>query len=238
MSAHGIEVAALSAVILALLFGVIAALRGLPKKWVEAAVDHRFKLKQDELNRAHQEKLAAQNHDNSKAFSRVSKVHEQEYKILPQAWLYLQIAYSSSSRALNGFTCGVKFDTMGPEEVEEFLSKHPAFSRTQKEAIKYAPTANERFKKYHEAVQITALDALEESQRKFRNYVIKNSLFMSTDVHKALDGISLKLIEVNSRFTSGDAEMKHEARVKVLDMQEDINALFVTLQERLYVSEA
>jgi hypothetical protein len=229
--------------------GILAVLTGLPKKAVESWVDHRFKLKQDELNRAHQEKLVELNHEYQaklekfrseiqQTFSRISKVHEQEYKILPQAWLYLHTAYGSAYRAVLGFTSAIRFDTMTDSELNEFLATLTTFSETQKNRIRNAPDAAQRRSFYFEGARVKAVDQMEESQRVFRNYLIKKSLFMSKGVYEAFDAVSLKLIDANTHFTSGDALMKNEAGRKLIDLKAEVDALFVVIQKRLYVSEA
>jgi hypothetical protein len=62
MNGHDILVSLFSSLVGIVIAGVVAALTGLPKKWVDSVIDNRFKLKQDELNRAHQAKLSQLNH--------------------------------------------------------------------------------------------------------------------------------------------------------------------------------
>src|SRR5271155_5106704 len=112
MNAHDILVPLLWVSVGLVIAGIGAMLKGLPKKWVDSWIDNRFKLKQDELNHEFQTKLEGVRSEIQRTFSRVSKVHEQEYKVLPQAWFYLQAAYGTSFRTVNGIMSRVRFASM------------------------------------------------------------------------------------------------------------------------------
>jgi hypothetical protein len=248
MSGHDIAVTLAFILIVALIAGTVAAVQGLPKKWVEGWLDNRFKVKQDELNRAHQEKLGQLNHEYQtklegvrseiqRTFSRVSKVHEQEYKVLPQAWFHLQKAFGTSFRTINGIAQAIRFREMTEAELGEFLATQP-FSATQKKQIKDGTTPDDRENIYYGVVQSVAIDHMNESQRVFRNFLLQNSVLMSKDVYEALNAVSLKLIDANTKFVSTSEVLKLDASTKINELQPEIDALLATIQHRLYVENA
>jgi hypothetical protein len=248
MNGHDILVSLFSSLVGIIIAGIVAALTGLPKKWVDSVIDNRFKVKQDELNRAHQEKLSQLNHEYQtqfehvrseiqRTFSRMSKVHEQEYKVLPQSWFHLQHAFGTSWNTMFGFTTTIRFSTMTDTELDEFLETQP-FSATQKAQIKGAADAEKQQELYFDAVRVTGLDQMTETQRVFRNYLIKKSVFMNKGVYEAFDAVSLKLIQANTQFTSGDEAMKRNGQKQLAELKPEIDALLTTIQNRLYVDHA
>lgn len=160
-----------------------------------------------------------------------------EYKVLPQAWFYLQHAFGTSCNTMNGFMSYIRFSTMTDTELDEFLEKQP-FSATQKAQIKAAADAEKQQELYFEAVRVTGLDRMTESQRVFRNYLIKKSVFMSKGVYEAFDAVSLKLIHANTQFDSIDGLIKVKGQLELSELKLEIDALLTTIQNRLYVDHA
>jgi hypothetical protein len=248
MSSHDIVVPVLWVLLGVVLAGLLAMLRGLPKKWVDTWIEDRFKSKQDELNRTHQERLSQLNHEYQtkleavrseiqRTFNRVSKVHEKEYEVLPEAWFLLQTAFGTSSNLMNRFMHYIRFATMSDAELDEFLATQP-FSDTQKQQIRDAPSPDAKQAMYFKAAEATGHDQMMETQRVLRNYVIAKSVFMSKKVFEGFDAVSLKLIQVNTRFASKDEALKGEGYQLLAELQKDIEALLSTIQSRLYVDGA
>ena len=88
------------------------------KKWL----DQHFKKNLEELKHAQQQEIELLKHQINSLFSRVSKIHEKEFEVLPKAWLMLNEVHGSVMLALDlTMKFYPDFTRMPDARFEEFL---------------------------------------------------------------------------------------------------------------------
>jgi hypothetical protein len=102
-------------------------------------------------------------------FSRISKVHEKEFEILPTAWFKLHEANGSAFNVVGGrLRYSANVGAMSDILLEEFLDS-TQFSDFQKKQIR---DASNRQQCYTEIKNGLELDEAQEQARHFSNYVV------------------------------------------------------------------
>ena len=78
---------------------VITILRLFGSKWIDKYFSQKLRL----FERRQQEIILHQQHQINSLFSRVSKIHEKEYEVLPRVWMLLQDACNQLKSLYNPF---------------------------------------------------------------------------------------------------------------------------------------
>ncbi|MDO9166219.1 MAG: hypothetical protein Q7U13_08945 [Rhodoferax sp.] len=209
--------------------------RFLGQKWIE----NKFAEKLEAYKHKQQQELEETRYRINSLFSRVSKIHEKEFQVLPTAWGKLHHALSSLSR----FTTVVKrypnFDVMTESQLEEVL-KQSVLSDFQKKEIKDTNTKLDYFRDcmfYHE------LNKVKNACGDFHDYIQKNSIFLKSDLKMYFTKIDAlmwdTMIDKEIGYEVKDHKMKVEAwkRVKdeVVPLRDQIEQL---VQDRLRYDKA
>jgi hypothetical protein len=220
------------------------------KKWL----DQHFAVKLKELEHAHNEKLEdlkhAHNHETERLrheinslFSRVSKVHEKEFEVLPRAWFMLNEAHGVVMLALDlTMKYYPDFRRLSDEHFEEFLRAESRLSESQKSELR-SKNLERRGDYFSDAMSGLYIDQAKEKLRLFRNYLIEFGIFMTEDIWARFDAAHKKFskavisYEVGRR---GDSTMETEAQREMLDeaISDMIAEAGKAVQSRLHVHKA
>ncbi|MFZ0312914.1 MAG: hypothetical protein WAL85_09425, partial [Candidatus Korobacteraceae bacterium] len=88
------------------------------RSWINQYFNKRLELfKHDQ-----QIELEQLRHDINSLFSRISKVHEKEFEILPKAWHLLHEAHGATLQLIKAFRQWPDLDVMPGEQLEAFLA--------------------------------------------------------------------------------------------------------------------
>jgi len=118
-------------------------------------------------------------------FSRISKVHEREFEVLPKAWFTLHEAVGSAFGAVSGIRVLTNLDAMPDDQYAEFIENSELMPYQKKRLAKF--TGPERSIRFSEENDVVALRNAFEKHRVFNNYLIEHRIFMSKDLHAAFN---------------------------------------------------
>ena len=212
----------------------LAILKLVAPKWVESL----FNLQLEKRKHIQQREIEELRHTIQRMFSRISKVHEKEFEVLPKAWFMLHDAQGSAFNLVGRFRTYPSFEGMPDEQLEEFMERSPLTPFQRKEL----KAASDRTKYYQKAIQGIELDQAKEKQRLFNNYVIEHRIFMTEGLRTKFTAISGLLFEGLVAYDYGkygnDYKLAEEGRVKITETQNQIAAIEKAVQDRLHFDEA
>jgi len=96
---------------------------GLVKWFGDRWFDKHFAAQLEKLKHENQKELENVKHTIQSTFSRIVKVHEREYEVLPKAWFMLHVAYGSAQTAVAQVKTWPDFRTMSDGDLEELLKR-------------------------------------------------------------------------------------------------------------------
>ena len=186
--------------------------------------------------------------------SRVSKIHEKEFEILPVAWLMLHELNGAVALAVQvtmQFLPGFDFSSA---KLEHFLRNEIAIKRLaeyQADELRTTATGKERLALYKQFTQSKNIDDASEKQRLFSNYLIQNRIFMSDELRSAFEDAHTVLRSALIGFAIGSHgndigssdknwDMIREAQREMTDtkMQERLDRVEREIKKRLRYAEA
>ena len=139
----------------------------LGQKWVERRLE-KFKTgQQKELEGFKSERQKELERLRHLLSSRISKIHEKEFEVLPEAWLKLNDLHGSVALALDlTFKIYPDFRMLTDAQFEEFLTVPPAsrFADFQKDALRKLKASDQQ-KYFNDAMAGMYLDDAKEKQR-------------------------------------------------------------------------
>src|SRR5437868_915408 len=98
-----------------------AIVYGLVKMYGQKWLDKHFASQLEELKHEHQKELENVKHTIQSTFSRIVKVHEREYEVLPKAWFLLHVSLGSANNAIASMKFRPTFENMPDSQFQEFL---------------------------------------------------------------------------------------------------------------------
>jgi len=173
--------------------------------------------------------------------SRVSRIHEKEFEVLPRAWAMLHEAAGWVLVAVGGtFRPIPALNKLSDQDLDEFL-KVSILYESQRRAL-YAAANREEY--FMDATAEVAADKAQESLRLFSNYIIQNRIFMTEELRNKFTEISGELNSALMEFSLGkrfgDPKMAIGATIKVShkELQAKIDHIEAAVQKRLRFEEA
>jgi len=225
----------------------------LGQKWVEQHFGIRlekFKAEQQKelegLKSEQQKELERLRHLLS---SRISKIHEKEFEVLPKAWLTLNALHGSVALALDlTFKMHPDFRTLPDAQLEELLTASPvsslgvsSLSDYQKDALRKLKGAD-RQKYFTEAMAGVYLDHAVEQHRIFNNYLIEHRIFMTDDLRKTFGAVYESLSTALGNYKAGkdgeNSELVRSAQKEVGHLKDMVDDVERAIQKRLHCEEA
>ncbi|KAF0220177.1 MAG: hypothetical protein FD174_1416 [Geobacteraceae bacterium] len=172
-------------------------------------------------------------------FSRISKIHEKEFEVLPEAWRLLQHALGLVSALASPLKTYPDINRMNPAEFDGFL----ATTRLNDLDKKALASASDRNKFFQERIFWYDLQDAREAVNAFHNYTILNKIFMTKelfDAFKAVDDLLMDtILEQEIGTEAGDRSMTRNyyktTRTQIEPLVANIEVL---VQERLHHAEA
>jgi len=113
-------------------------------------------------------------YDLNSIFNRVSKIHEKEFEVLPEAWKRLDSLLDSVRQFIRDTHCIPELDEMSSLQLEEFLSKQD-LTEAGKQNIRGATSRKNRY--FYEKSERAGNACLD-----FQDYIAKNAIFLSSDL--------------------------------------------------------
>lgn len=179
-------------------------------------------------------------------FSRISKVHEREFEILPKAWFLLHDAIGRASTLVPMLREVPELQKMSAADFSDFLRTTPLSERARSEIEIADPS--ERVKKYLAALDWFQVHDAIRAQIEFHNYVIENRIFMTPELSEqftAIDNVLSEALRDNKHWQQfrgyGGAQietLRKSSAEKVNGLNERIHQIERAVQARLRVGEA
>lgn len=113
-------------------------------------------------------------HDLNCIFNRVSKIHEMEFQVLPEAWRRLDNLLDFIRQFIRETNQIPELDRMPPDQLDEFLTKQN-LTEDGRQNIRRAPSKGGQW--FFEMSERAGNACLE-----FQDYISKNAIFLSSDL--------------------------------------------------------
>jgi hypothetical protein len=216
---------------------------GLFKYFGKAWLDQHFKTKLEELRHAQQQEIELLKHEINSLFSRVSKIHEKEFEILPAAWLKLNELHGTVMLALDlTMKPYPDFRQMPDDQFEEFLGTCRLTEYQQNALRKMEPSRRHQY--FSESMAGIYLDDANEKLRLFKNYLIEYSIFMTDDLRDKFNSAHQALSNATINYSVGKGaknwEMESSGQKAMLDdrLKQMIADVESAVQKRLHYHDA
>jgi hypothetical protein len=223
---------------------VVAVMRWVGDKWI----DQRFNIRLATFKADREKELTQlrQKHENDLAFlnhrlnSRISKIHEKEFEVLPEAWLKVNMSHGSIHRAAGGLKEVPNVQRCAEQQTLELLSKLELTEFEQQEIR--SKTGDEKQRALNQVLELKDINQARENQRLLQNYLIQNQIFMTKELQQIFTEVKDQLQRALSLYESGmecgDGSMKLDAFKLAEDARDKLPALERAIQERLHYGEA
>jgi hypothetical protein len=174
--------------------------------------------------------------------SRVGKIHEKEFEVMPEAWCKLHELYSWIVHALD-LTFKPMLRDMTDEEWEEFMRTAPAshLSESQQETLR---KSSDRAYSYNERKASNDMDTANDKQRQFTNYLIENRIFMTEDLRAKFEAVqaafisALTIYETGKRAGAWEMQTSGQMTMSRENLQGLVDEIEKARQRRLRYEEA
>jgi hypothetical protein len=201
----------------------VAAFKKLGTKWTEEWINTRFARQLEALKHEHDKELENVRHAIQSMFSRISKIHEKEFDVLPTAWFMLHDAHGTTANALDlRMTYPPDLKGFSDDKLEAFLAES-GLHETLQDDIR---AATDRDKRYSEILVRKNYADAKEKHRLLNNYIIQNRIFLTKNLDVLFTDASKVLIEAVEFHRIG-------ARSQQWKMQEDAFEKFKQLDQML-----
>ena len=215
---------------------VTAILRLFGSKWIDKYFSQQLK----QFERRQQEIILHQQYQINSLFSRVSKIHEKEYEVLPRAWLLLQDSCNELKSLSNPFQTFPDLNRYTPNELAEFLEKS-SLKAFQKEEIL---GQNDKVAYYRNAMYWIRVKVVCDVIVEFRRFLLYNRIFLSRELFSLFREIEIAIINIQVDLENpDDPERPYDRRPSsFMESVKKINQLSeqieLAVQNRLHLSDA
>jgi len=234
---------------------VLATIQAFGTKWIDRHFEQKlqafrarsdaelasFKAQHDselsQLRQKHETDLALMNH---RLTSRISRIHEKEFEVLPEAWLKINEAQGTVHMAISAFKQRPNVQILPPAQFEELLSKLE-LTPFQVQDIN-SKTGDAKQHALDKALSHKEIDTAREKQRLLQNYLIQNRIFMTKDLQGKFEEINANLRQAMSNYEIGgdhdDRGLTREAHDLISSAGLKLPALELAIQQRIHYPEA
>jgi len=207
----------------------------LGKTWIEQRFAQRLEAYKHEQAR----QLERFRYEINSLLSRITKIHEKEFEVLPVAWEKLNNALGYVAALVARLKTYPDFDRMSQPQFEEFLATC-TLADFQKEELR---RATNKFQYYSEAVFWRQLADSKSHLGDFHNYIVQNRIFLSADLRDRFteidDVLHKALIETEIGHGGMSQELVDRASAAIREQTSSKLAEIETLvQKRLRYEEA
>jgi hypothetical protein len=210
--------------------------RSLGKGWL----DQHFKKRLEQLKHDQQKEIEQVRYQINSQFSRISKIHEKEFQILPESWALLRQAHGAVFQVSSVIRRDPDLDRMSDPQFHEFLesSRLPGFQKAELYELR-PPDRNQR---YLDAIFWVELSEARQAHTKLNNYLVLNSIFMTEDLRQKFktinDALTKVLIEMEFVRDSPNAELRTSISETMARVGKMFDTIESAVQERLHYEEA
>ena len=207
----------------------------LGKKWIE----NKFSERLEAYKHLQNKELEELKYKITLLFNRVTKIHEKEFEILPEAWMKMQDALGHISRLTSVYQQYPDLNQMNEQKLKELLDSSD-FKESEKQEITEAP---DKVGKYRDLVFWHDLFEVEKAFNDFHNFILRNKIFLDFDLQEHFINIDEimrdVLVKREISHEAKDNKMWVEAYKQMRDEIEPIKEKIEKLvQKRLHYQDA
>ena len=180
--------------------------RWLGSSWLE----NRFSQRLETYRREQAEELERTKAQVNLLLDRVTKIHEKEFEVLPQAWQHLQLAIGHVGALVSPFYEQPNLDAYSAEELEQFLASS-RFLETERKTLR---NASPKAPVYRELDFWHRPRDAKAASPTLHNYPLMNRIFLSADLADLFAGCDRHLTNSLSSL-----EIGHDANAPDLRQQ-------------------
>jgi hypothetical protein len=212
----------------------------LAKKYGEKWLEGQFSARLERLKHEQTKEIESMRQRVQWEFSRISRIHEKEFEVLPKAWLMLHGAHGRSANLVGRLKEYPDLDSMDDAMFREFVAgtELPTF---RKDELLATPSPR-RNKYYNDAMAWIDLNDAENAQRNLNNYLIEHRIFMETGLAEAFRVVSVDLALVNSDYRTHKqcsvADSFSSSATRFSKVGPQIQAIEAMIQHRLHYEGA
>ncbi len=172
-------------------------------------------------------------------FNRISKIHEKEFEVLPNAWFKLQESLGKVSKLISPYQEYPDLSNKDEEQTKEILDKIE-FEESEKKEILNSQDKN---LKYREIYFWHYFSGVRDVVYEFHNYLLYNKIFLSKDLFDCFSKIDNILIEVIRKREAMERSKDYLDSIKVYNEINDevvplVQDLAILIQQRLHYQDA
>jgi len=215
---------------------------GLIKWFGDKWLDRRFASQLENLKHENQKELENVKHTIQSTFSRIVKVHEREYRVLPKAWFMLHVAYGSAQGAVAHLKTRPDFWNMSEGDLEELLKRSKLLPHQQDTMRAYSPSDRQAY--FSERMSDLEVQEAADKRREFNNYLIEHRIFMTKELADLLDELSgvyfswPKRIRKREKTQRPDPQLISDGIEKITRVGKRLPDVQTLIQERLGYEKA
>lgn len=207
----------------------------LGKKWIE----NWFATRLQEYKSAQDKELENVKYRINALFSRVTRIHEKEYEVLPMAWAKLHDARDYIGSLVSPLQQYPDFNFRNEAEIRRILTNY----KWEEHQIKELINANDMNEHFKDKIFWQRLNEARSKFSDFHAYITRNRIFLSQELkeqfNKADDLLWDSLVMREVGEDAKDFKMKHDSYKKLKDNIEIvISNIEKLVQERLRYNEA
>ena len=170
-------------------------------------------------------KLKKFEYDLNSLFNRVTKIHEKEFEVLPEAWSKMQDALGRISSLVAMLKTWPDLDRMNEIELEEFIDQSK-LRKSEKEKLRSSP---KKLDYYTKTIFWHDLQETHRAFEDFHNYIVHNQVFLSSDLQEQfgkLDDIMWSAIIERKVGEGGEDLASRDMRINAYkQVRDDINPI-------------
>lgn len=201
------------------------------KKWLE----NQFAKRLEEFKRKQSELLENYRFEINSRFNRISKIHEKEFEVLPNAWYKLQDAYMEFLNISSPLQSWPDLNRYSEIQLESFVAKSGLLDFQKDEIL----AVEDKLGYYQEKYYWISLNKANDKLNDFRIYLRYNKIFLSKDLFKLFSNIETIMIETVATFETMHEKEHWEKHYEMFKKLRDnggkiIEELEMLVQSRLH----
>jgi hypothetical protein len=203
------------------------AFRKFGEKWIQNKFDKSLEAYK------HQQNLEIQRLriEIDSMLSRVLKIQEKEFEVLPEAWNKLDEVYFKIMGLVHPFQMTPDIDGMNEFHLEEFLSKID-LSESKKNEIRSSPMKSDV---YSEAIFWKNINEAKFAIGEFQKYIGKNSIFLPPSLKKGFEDLSKSLSSVLIEKEVGKEANDHKMEFSSFEkLQKEVEPLYKSIETEIH----
>ncbi|MFA4835768.1 MAG: hypothetical protein WC749_06860 [Dehalococcoidia bacterium] len=210
------------------------ALKWFGQKWFE----HQFAQRLESFKREQSELLESYRYQINARFNRITKIHEKEFEVLPEAWHKLQDSYAYLASVASPLQQWPDLNHYSTEQMESFLKQCELLDFQMEELRK----TSDKLAYYREKAYWIRLAVAREKFQEFRNFLRYNKIFLSRDLFDLFTKIESAMIKAEVELEYPDDKPWASGSKVFTTLTDTVNKLLEQLedavQKRLHFDKA